>query len=88
VVARNPIWPEWWQWELDTSSPHLAKRMHDRNFSETDLRDMLEATVAVTPDHEPGRWLAVAQWNGRWEIVLEPQPRERVVVVVTAYRID
>ena len=37
-------WPEWWDWELEFP-PHLEKRMESRNFTELDLRDMLEAAV-------------------------------------------
>ena len=37
VVRSQRDWPEWWQWELDCSNPHLAKRMIDRGFSETEL---------------------------------------------------
>ena len=34
-------WPDWWAWELELSS-HVEKRMGDRDFSEVELRDMLE----------------------------------------------
>ena len=37
-----PAWPSWWDFELELSS-HLLKRMKDRGFTETDLREMLEA---------------------------------------------
>jgi hypothetical protein len=33
-------WPEWWEWELELT-PHLLKRMVDRQFDEVDLRTML-----------------------------------------------
>jgi len=33
--------PEWWDWEPELS-PHLEKRMADRDFNEIDLRSMLE----------------------------------------------
>jgi hypothetical protein len=33
-------WPVWWEWELEIT-PHLEKRMEDREFTEVDLRAML-----------------------------------------------
>jgi hypothetical protein len=33
-------WPEWWEWELEIT-PHLEKRMEDRDCTEIDLRTML-----------------------------------------------
>lgn len=33
-------WPIWWDWELEIS-PHVEKRMEERNFTEIDLRDMM-----------------------------------------------
>ena len=38
-------WPDWWEWELELS-PHLEKRMVDRDFTELDLRTMLENAEA------------------------------------------
>ena len=34
-------WPDWWNFELELSS-HLLKRMVDRDFTEVDLRAMLD----------------------------------------------
>ena len=34
-------WPAWWEWELEIT-PHLEKRMEDRDFTEIELREMLE----------------------------------------------
>lgn len=39
-------WPSWWDWELEFS-PHLLKRMIDRQFSEVDLRRMLEHATGL-----------------------------------------
>ena len=88
MVASNSLWPDWWSWELDTGSPHLAKRMRDRQFTETDLRDMLECAMRVSPNHEPDRWVAETQWRGAaWEVVLEPLVDERTLLVITAYKV-
>ncbi len=39
-ALEDKHWPEWWDWELELS-PHLLKRMEDRQFNEVDLRTML-----------------------------------------------
>jgi len=57
VVTSRQNWPDWWDWELDCSNPHLAKRMLDRSFTETDLRDMLESATAFRPGAEAGRFI-------------------------------
>lgn len=77
--------PAWWDWELELS-PHVVKRMADRGFTELDLRSMLNAATTVRRDVVHGRWIAVCRlhWR-RWEVVLEPDPNLRVLVVITAY---
>lgn len=82
-----PEWPGWWSWELEFS-PHLFKRMVDRRFSETDLRQMLESANAYDRVAEPGRWAIRTKYDGRhWEIIVEPLEAERALLVVTAYPI-
>src|SRR5690349_8398382 len=86
VVASQPQWPEWWQWELDCSNPHLGKRMLERRFSETDLREMLQNATGYRADAVPGRWIIECTLAGRaWEVVVEPDESARHLVVVTAY---
>ena len=41
-------WPDWWEWELEFTS-HLEKRMEDRDFTELDLRAMLERAESYWP---------------------------------------
>jgi uncharacterized protein DUF4258 len=78
-------WPSWWEWELELT-PHLLKRMRDRGFTEIDLREMFEAASALRRDVEEGRWIVSARHRRRaWEIVVEPDEAERVLVVITAY---
>jgi hypothetical protein len=81
----NREWPSWWDWELELS-PHLLKRMIDRQFSEVDLRRMLEHAVGLRQDVVEGRW-AVQAWNLKqpWEVIIEPDFAANVIVVVTAY---
>lgn len=43
------MWPLWWEWELELT-PHLLKRMEDRDFNEIDLRYMLQNATDFEPD--------------------------------------
>ena len=77
--------PQWWDWELELS-PHLAKRMLDRSFSEIDLRTMLEHSKDHKPDIVDGRWVIVTVYHRRtWEVVVEPDVDAERLVVITAY---
>jgi hypothetical protein len=88
VAISRENWPDWWEWELDCANPHLAKRMLDRSFNETDLRDMLEHAKSYRPDVEPGRWIIVTSHRSQpWEVIVEPDPITRVLIVITAYNI-
>ena len=49
---------------------------------------MLDRASAIRGDAAPGRFVVVARHDGwTWEVVLEPDPESRVIVVVTAYRL-
>lgn len=86
-VERNR-WPAWWDWELEFSS-HLLKRMVDRGFTEVDLRSMMERATAVRRDVDPGRWIVESKHASKpWEVVVEPDVEDRLVVVITAYSVD
>ena len=74
------VWPEWWDWELEVS-PHLLKRMADRDFTELDVRSMLQGATRVRPDVEPGRWIVSAsRRRRRWEVIVEPDPEIQVLI--------
>lgn len=62
--------------------------MEDREFNEVDLRTMLERASGFRPDIVDGRWL-VESWhqNRRWDIIVEPDTEQGLLVVVTAYPI-
>jgi hypothetical protein len=78
-------WPSWWEWELELT-PHLEKRMSQRDFTEIDLRTMLHDATESRPDVEPGRWVIVTRHRSRkWEVIVEPDYGEKRLVVVTAY---
>jgi hypothetical protein len=77
--------PEWWSFELELSG-HILERMLDRGFSEADLRLMFE-TASLRAGRLEGRWIVeTVHQREPWEIVVEPDHTERVIVVVTAYR--
>lgn len=77
--------PTWWGWELAFTA-HIEARMEERQFSEVDLRVMLQETSALEPARRPGRFLARTRLRGRpWIVVLEPDPDAELVFVVTAY---
>ena len=81
-------WPDCWDWELELT-PHLEKRMEDREFTEVDLRAMLEQAEGHQPDVVEGRWVIETRHRRRrWQIIVEPDPVERLLVVVTAYPVE
>jgi len=80
-------WPEWWLWELEMT-PHVLKRMVDRQFNEVDLRLMLERAVAYHEEDPSGRFVVETRHGGRvWAVIVEPSREDRVLVVVTAFPI-
>jgi hypothetical protein len=84
TAMQNP--PDWWSFELELSG-HVLDRMLDRGFSEADLRLMFEAAITVRAGRLDGRWIVkTVHQREPWEIVVEPDHADRVIVVVTAYR--
>jgi len=80
--------PGWWDWELEIS-PHLLKRMADRDFTELDVRSMLQDATRVRPDVAPGRWIvSTHRRRRRWEVIVEPDPEVQVLIVITAYPVS
>jgi hypothetical protein len=63
--------------------------MVDRQFSEVDLRRMLEYASGLREDVVEGRWV-VETWHQKraWEVVVEPEPGAELLVVVTAYPVE
>ena len=78
-------WPEWWKWDL-LLTRHIEKRMRDRNFTEADLRTMLESASGFAPNHVRGRWVVLAVHAAQpWHVIVEPDTRRRVLTIITAY---
>jgi hypothetical protein len=81
-------WPDWWEWELEIT-PHLERRMEDRDFTEVDLRAMFEQAEGYHLDVVEGRWVIETRHRRRqWHVIVEPDPVERLLVVVTAYSVE
>ena len=87
-MAEHADWPEWWRWELAFTS-HVRRRMTERGFSETNLREMLTDAEGFVPDIEPGRQAILTRWHGgAWKVIVEPNAVTEHLVVITAYRLE
>lgn len=63
--------------------------MSDREFSEVDLRRMLERATGFRTDIVPGRFVILTRHDARpWHVIVEPDPAVELLVVVTAYRVE
>jgi hypothetical protein len=63
--------------------------MEDRRFTEIDLRDMLESATTYHRDVVPGRWvIGTRHRRRRWKVIVEPDPHEAILVVITAYPLE
>ncbi len=80
--------PVWWSWDLELT-PHLEKRMEDRDFTEVDLRSMLHSAADFREDVVEGRFVIPAKLRRRkWEVVVEPDEDAHLLVVITAYPVE
>jgi len=80
-------WPIWWDWELEIS-PHVEKRMEERNFTEIDLRDMMQRAQACDPGEIEGRYVIQTRLQQHnWKIIVEPDEIDHLLVVITAFPI-
>ena len=78
-------WPEWWKWELEFT-PHLLKRMEDRQFNEVDIRTMLEHARSHCRNIVEGRWVIETYHEEHpWEVIVEPDVIQKQLVLITAY---
>lgn len=80
-------WPDWWKWELEIT-PHAEKRMEQRDFTEIALREMLSRAEGYRPDEYYGRFVVEIRYHQvDWEVIVEPDFEEQLLVIVTAYPI-
>jgi hypothetical protein len=81
-------WPPWWKWDLEIT-PHVERRMEDRDFTEVDLRDMMEKAAGFRADFIEGRFVIETDFRGRrWEVIVEPDAVDGLLVVITAYAVE
>lgn len=60
--------------------------MVQRNFNEIELREMLSRTEMYEKDIDENRFKINASFrNRRWEIIVEPDFDEKILVIITAY---
>lgn len=63
--------------------------MEDRDITEVDLRLMLQGARSFREDDVEGRFVIETQHRGRaWEVIVEPDEIDRLLVVITAYAIE
>jgi hypothetical protein len=63
--------------------------MEDRDFSEVDLRAMLEHARGHRSDVVDGRFVIETERKGApWEVIVEPDEMDHLLVVVTAYPVS
>ena len=87
VRRRRRQWPPWWDWELDFR-PHVEERMVDRHFAEVELRRMMEKATEYRRGPKQGRWILSTKNQGRrWEVIVEPNPADELLEVITAYAV-
>lgn len=80
-------WPIWWDWELEIT-PHVETRMEERDFTEIDLRTMLDRADAFEPDEIEGRYMIQTRHRREdWRIIVEPDENDHLLVVITAFSI-
>ena len=87
MPRRPPRETEWFDWDLEISD-HARKRATLRGFDETDVRAMVTDALGFEPSHEKGRYVVHSRLGrDRWRIVVEPDPEERKLIVVTGWRV-
>ncbi len=85
---RTKRWPEWWEWELSFRD-HARQVMRERDVTEVDVREMLEDARDLYWASLAGRWVVLSRWRRRlWEVVVEPDAIDGVLVVITVYEVD
>lgn len=49
----------------------------------------MESATQMRQDEDSGRWVVETSHEGRsWEVVVEPDPVDRLLVVITAYAVE
>ena len=79
------MWPEWWEWELAFTG-HAERRMEQRAITEVELRAMLQQATGYAQSVVETRFVIETSHRGRrWNVIVEPDPEEQCLVVVTVF---
>jgi len=79
------MWPECWDWEVAFTG-HVQGRMEERGVTEVEVRSMLQRASGYSPSVVENRFMIETMHRGRpWIVIVEPDPDERLLVIVTAY---
>ena len=63
--------------------------MEDRDFTEVDLRLMLNDAQSIRADTVEGRFVVACRFRRRaWHVIVEPDEHDQLLVVVTAYSVE
>ena len=66
----------------------MERRLIKREFTEIELRRMMEHATGLDRDYKEGRWvIEVRLRRADWEIIVEPIPEEEILEVVTANKL-
>jgi hypothetical protein len=87
VAKKKRVWPDWWNWEIKISS-HMQKRLLKRDFTEIELRRMMEYATNFREDYKEGRWIIDTRFRrSAWQVIVEPLHDETKLEVITAYEV-
>jgi hypothetical protein len=79
--------PDWWDFELELS-PHLEDRIILSRFLGGRSPAVIEVAQDLGVGKTPGRWIVRTSHLGEaWDVVVEPDELDRVIVVITAYKV-
>jgi hypothetical protein len=66
----------------------MQKRFAKRDFTEIELRRMMEHASNFREDRHEGRWILDTRFREKaWEVIVEPMADEVKLEVITAYEV-
>lgn len=87
-MTAKSEWPHWWEWELFFTD-YTEARMEERLCTEVDVRRMMEHTSDFYRGKREGRWVIETRFRGSpWKVIVEPDEKEKRLVVVTVYPVE
>jgi len=77
--------PEWWDWEL-LFTDHTEIRLEERDLTALEVRAMLQRANSYELDAREGRFQIPIRYKRRpWIVVVEPNERWKLLVIVTVF---